>query len=95
MSLLENSCRARKLEAEIIIRYDYAKTARAIAQAVSPDNFKTPRGLFIKTISCDRKVVTTIRNKGKFATFIATIDDLLFCISIAERTLQTATKLDR
>jgi tRNA threonylcarbamoyladenosine modification (KEOPS) complex Pcc1 subunit len=95
MSLLDSSCGARKLEAEIILEYDDAKTAEAIAKAVSPDNFKTPKGLSIKTMSCDKKVVTTISNEEKMATFIATIDDLLFCIATAERALQTAKKLNK
>jgi tRNA threonylcarbamoyladenosine modification (KEOPS) complex Pcc1 subunit len=86
---------ARILEAEIILEYDDSETARAIAKAVSPDNFKTPKGLSIKTVSSDKKVVTTIRNEGKMSTFIATIDDLLFCTSTAEKTLQTARKLNK
>jgi hypothetical protein len=83
------------LEAEIILEYDDAKTVEAIAKAVSPDNFKTPKDLSINTMSCDKKVVTTIRNEGKMATFIATIDDLLFCASTAEKILQTAKKLNK
>lgn len=92
---MENNCVAKKLEAEITLEYANAKTAGAIAKAVSPDNFKTPKGLFIETVSSGKKVVTKIRNKEKFATFIATIDDLLFCISIAEKALQTTRKLNR
>jgi len=83
----------RKLEAEIILEYDDAKTAEAIAKAVSPDNFKTPKGLSIKTTWKEGKVVTQIKCKRKLPTFIATIDDLLFCASTAEKTLQTAKKL--
>ncbi len=83
----------KKLEAEIILEYDETEIAKAIAEAVSPDNYKTPRGLSIKTISDHKKVVTTIKNKGKLATFIATIDDLLFCTSTAEKSLLTTKKL--
>lgn len=83
------------MEAEIILEYDDAKIAEAVAKAVSPDNFKTPRGLFIKTTWEERKVVTQIKSKGKLPTFIATIDDLLFCSSTAEMVLQTAkTKIE-
>jgi len=81
------------LETEIILEYEDAKTAEAIAKAVSPDNFKTPRGLSIKTVRENRKVITQIKCKGKLPTFIATIDDLLFCTSTAEKTLQTTKKL--
>jgi len=81
------------LEAEITLEYDDAKTAEAVAKAVSPDNFKTPRGLSVKTTWTEEKVITQIKCQRKLPTFIATIDDLLFCISTAEKALQTAKKL--
>jgi tRNA threonylcarbamoyladenosine modification (KEOPS) complex Pcc1 subunit len=80
------------LEATITLEYGDAKTADAIANAVSPDNFKTPAGLFIKTERKGRCVLTEVKAEGKLATFIATIDDLLFCVSTAEKTLRTVTK---
>jgi hypothetical protein len=80
------------LEATITLEYDDAKTADAIANAVSPDNFKAPTGLFIKTVRKGSHVITEVKTEGKLATFIATIDDLLFCVSTAEKTLRTVTK---
>jgi hypothetical protein len=80
------------LEATITLEYGDAKTAGAIANAVSPDNFKTPAGLFIKTGRKGNHVLTEVKAEGKLATFIATIDDLLFCVSTAEKTLRTLTK---
>ena len=77
------------MQATITLEYADAKTADAIANAVSPDNFKTPRGLTIKTTRKKSQVVTEITAEGKLATFIATIDDLLFCVSTAEKTLRT------
>jgi tRNA threonylcarbamoyladenosine modification (KEOPS) complex Pcc1 subunit len=82
------------LEAEIILEYDDEKIAEAIARAVSPDNFKTPSGLSIKTTWEGKKVTTQVKCKRKLPTFIATIDDLLFCVSIAEKTLQTTKRLE-
>jgi len=81
------------LEAEIILDYEEAEIAEAIAKAVSPDNFKTPRGLSIKTTWKEKKVLTEIKCEGKLSTFIATIDDLLFCVSTAEKTLRIAKEL--
>ena len=81
------------MEADITLEYEDAKDAEAVAKAVSPDNFKVPPSLSIETTSKGNKVVTYIRCKRKIPTFIATIDDLLFCVSIAEKTLQTAKKL--
>ncbi len=76
----------------ITLEYSDHKTAEAIANAVSPDNYQTLTELTIKTITKDNCVLTEVRNKGKLATFIATIDDLLFCVSTAEVTLCAVTK---
>jgi hypothetical protein len=78
------------LETTITLEYSDEKTAAAIANAVSPDNFKTPAGLFIKTFRSGSKVITEIRAEEKLATFIATIDDLLFSASTAEKTIRIA-----
>lgn len=83
----------RKLEAEITIEYDDEEIAKAIAEAVSPDNFKTPAGLSIKTFQEKNRVITRINCRRKLPTFIATIDDLLFCTSTAEKTIQATKKL--
>lgn len=80
------------MEATIKLEYGDAKTADAIANAVSPDNFKTPTGLSIKTTRNGSCVLTEVKAEGKLGTFIATIDDLLFCVSTAEKTLRTITK---
>jgi tRNA threonylcarbamoyladenosine modification (KEOPS) complex Pcc1 subunit len=81
------------LEAEIVLDYDDAQIAEAIANAVSPDNFKTPSDLSVKTTWKDGKVLTRIECRGKMATFIATIDDLLSCTATAEKALQTMKKI--
>jgi tRNA threonylcarbamoyladenosine modification (KEOPS) complex Pcc1 subunit len=81
------------MEAEIIIEYDDFKTADSVAKAVSPDNLKVPQGLYVKTEQCEEKVITKIKCR-KLNTFIATIDDLLSSISIAEKTLKAAFKLE-
>jgi hypothetical protein len=92
MNLSANNCEARSLQATITLEYPDEKTAEAVAAAVSPDNFKTPVGLQVKTIRQDSQVVTTIQCEGKIATFTATIDDLLFSASTAEKTISTLTK---
>jgi tRNA threonylcarbamoyladenosine modification (KEOPS) complex Pcc1 subunit len=79
------------LEAEITIEYDNAKIAEAIADAVSPDNLVAPRGLSVKTRRERKKVVTRVVCQA-FPTFVATIDDILFSITTAEKTLRK-TKL--
>ncbi len=82
------------MEAEITLEYDDARAAKSIARAISPDNLKTPRGLKVKTLHSDKRIVTKIECKDKLPTFIATIDDLLFCTSTAEKTVQTAKEME-
>lgn len=82
------------MEAEVTLEYDDAKIAQAVARAVSPDNLKTPKGLLIKTTWKAKRVFTNVSYNGKLPTFIATLDDLLFCVSTAEKALQTARKLE-
>jgi tRNA threonylcarbamoyladenosine modification (KEOPS) complex Pcc1 subunit len=79
----------RSLQATITLEYKDEKIAKAIAQAVSPDNFKTPIVLNVKTKRDANKVITQIECEGKLVTFIATIDDLLFSVSTAEKALKT------
>jgi hypothetical protein len=85
---LENNWQVKQLEAKIILEYKTSKIALAIAHAISPDNFSAPSNLFIKTIRKNTQVLTEMKTKEKLSTLIATIDDLLFCVSTAERTLQ-------
>ena len=81
------------MQATVTLEYKDEKTAKAIAQAVSPDNFKTPVGLQVKTVRENKKVITQIECEGKLATFSATIDDLLFSATTAEKTLKTIKKI--
>ena len=81
------------MQATITLEYKDEKTAQAVSEAVSPDNFKTPVGLQVKTMRENNKVITEIDCEGKLATFTATIDDLLFSASTAEKTLHTINKI--
>ena len=87
---MANSFVVNRLEATITLEYADEKTAAAIADAVSPDNYKTPTGLTIQTARKANAVVTEIHAETKLATFIATIDDLLSSASTAEKTLKIA-----
>lgn len=80
------------LEATIKLQYDDQRTAAAVADAVSPDNFKPPAGLSIQTFREGCCVVTVIKADVKLATFIATIDDLLSSASTAEKMISIIKK---
>ena len=73
------------MQAEISLSYETIREADAVARAVSPDNVKTPLGLAIKTTKQGKKVLTQIICETKLETFMATIDDLLSAVCIAER----------
>lgn len=77
------------MEAEIVLYYDDAESAKAVAGAVSPDNYKVPSGLLVKTRRKKGDVSTFVKCRKGFSTFIATIDDLLFSVSLAEKILKT------
>jgi hypothetical protein len=81
------------LEATIQLEYIDQKTAKAVGEAVSPDNFKTPMGLHVRTFMENNKVITKIQFDGRLATLTATIDDLLSCASTAEKTLIAISKI--
>jgi hypothetical protein len=79
------------LKAEITLTYKAVREAEAVASAVAPDNVEVPHGLFVKTTRQKNKVFTQVECKTRLQTFIATIDDLLACVSIAEKAF-TAVK---
>ena len=78
------------MEARIRLSYKNEREAEAVAKAVSPDNVKVPHGLFVKTTRREAKVFTKIECETKLETFMVTIDDLLSCVSIAEKTFSVA-----
>lgn len=80
------------MEAEIRLSYKNQREAQAVAKAVSPDNVDVPSGLYVKTVRNGSEVLTTIECQTRLATLIATIDDLLACVSIAEKTFNVAKK---
>ena len=75
------------LEAKVVLSYKTIQEAEAVAKAVSPDNVKVPQGLFIKTTRRGTRVFTKIECETRLQTFVATIDDLLSAVSVAERTV--------
>jgi hypothetical protein len=87
MNWSRNNRKQPLLQAKIQLFYKTIKEAEAVAKAVTPDNQKVPQGLFIKTTKQGKRVFTKIQCETKLWTFIATIDDFLGAVSIAEKTL--------
>jgi hypothetical protein len=80
------------LEAEIRLSYQNEREAEAVAKAVYPDNVEVPPGLHIETLRSGSDVHTTIECQTRLQTLIATIDDLLACVSVAEKAFNVAKK---
>ena len=80
------------LEAEFTFSYEDEGEAEAVVRAVSPDNVVVPSDLFIETVRRGREVLTLVRCERRMETFLATIDDLLSCVSIAEKAFSAAKK---
>ncbi len=81
------------MEATITLEYSNMKLAKAVANALSPDNFKTPPKLTVKTVVKQKKVVSQIKCDSRLTTFTATIDDLLFSATTAEKAIKAVEKI--
>ena len=80
------------MEAEIRLSYGNEREAEAVAKAVSPDNVEVPPGLYVETVRKGSDVLTKVECQTRLPTLIATIDDLLACVSVAEKTFKVAKK---
>ncbi len=80
------------MEAEIRLCYGNEREAEAVAKAVSPDNVEVPPGLTVETVREGSEVLTRVECQTRLQTFIATLDDLLSCVSVAEKTFTVAKK---
>jgi hypothetical protein len=80
------------LEAEIRLVYKNEREAEAVAKAVSPDNVQAPPGLLIKTVQNGSEVYTKVDCQTRLQMLLATLDDLLACISVAEKAFKISEK---
>ena len=80
------------MEAEFTFCYENEREAEAIVKAVSPDNIGIPSSMKITATKRGREVVTLVSCEMKLETFLATIDDLLRCVLVAEKAFSVAKK---
>lgn len=83
------------MKAKIMLNYKNAREAETVARAVSPDNLKTPIGLTVKTMRRGTMVVTKIDWEGEPGTLLATVNDLLSCVQVAEKTVKTVESVHK
>jgi hypothetical protein len=81
------------LEAEIRLCYGDEREAEAVMKAVSPDNVEVPAGLSVVTVRERSEVFTRVKCQMRLRTFIATLDDLLSCVSVAEKSFAVTKRL--
>ncbi len=81
-----------RFEAEIRLRYGSVREAEAVAKAVSPDNVTVPRGLLVSTSRHGSSVLTRVVCGTRLLTFLATVDDFLSAVSVAERSVSAVKK---
>jgi phosphoserine phosphatase len=84
-------CRGAK--AYVSFRYRTEVAAKVIVGAVSPDNIPVPPGLSIKSSRREAKAETRVFCAKGVGTLLATLDDLLSSIQLAEKTIQTLESL--
>ena len=73
-----------KMRANVVCGYKKREAAKAIAAAIQPDNLQAPKGVQVRTSVNNTRVATLVELDGRIETLLATLDDLLACISTAE-----------
>ena len=86
--------RLRAFQAMIKLSYEDEKTARAIHDAVGPDNENLPEGLRISSSTSGNLLRLEISCEKSLESFWATLDDLLACIQAAERAILSVAQED-
>ncbi len=75
-------------EAELKLTYPDELAAKAIYDAVRPDNELLPQGLEIRALARGSSVELRVICRKSLESLQATIDDLLACVQAAERALK-------
>jgi len=79
-----------RVETRISLVYGGEREAEAILKSISPDNIDLPKGLMIRTFTEKGRLIALITYDGdNLLTLRSTVDDLLSCISVAEKTLSS------
>ena len=79
--------KGRAVEAKATIRYSNMEIANAILEAIGPDNCQVPEGIEIKATLIGSVLNLEILCTKGVGSFITTLDDLLACISAAEKAI--------
>lgn len=75
-------------EAVLSVVFEDEETAESIILAIEPDNLQAPSKLDVKSSVVGRCLEVSITCRGKLETLIQTVDDLLSCIQVAEKSIK-------
>ncbi|MBM3291653.1 hypothetical protein FJY84_03135 [Candidatus Bathyarchaeota archaeon] len=75
-------------EISMTIKYPNEEIAKTIINAVNPDNFQAPKDLKITMSMSNAEISIEIKGSKSIGSLLNTIDDLLECISTAEKVLK-------
>jgi hypothetical protein len=75
-------------ESDLTLRYTDEETARAVTEAVSPDNFQAPEGMEVSVMRRKTEIDIHILCPKGVGSLISTLDDLLSCLAAAEKALK-------
>jgi hypothetical protein len=74
-------------EADLKFRYPDEETAKAVAEAISPDNYQAPKSLELSVERIGKEITVKVFCPKGVGSLISTLDDLLSCLSAAEKAL--------
>lgn len=74
-----------KLQAEVSCEYKNESISQTVASSIRPDNLDAPENVKIKTTESGNRVKSEIEVENGIETMLNTLDDLLSCISTAEK----------
>ena len=75
-------------EADLKFLYPNEETARAVAEAISPDNYQAPKSLELSVERKGKEIAIKVLCPKGVGSLISTLDDLLSCLSAAEKVLK-------
>jgi len=87
--LMKLSVNNQLVESSILIKYSNSDIAKTILNAVNPDNFLAPKDLRITMTISDDTILININSSKGIGSLLNTLDDLLECISVAEKVLNS------
>lgn len=75
------------VESKIEIYFNSSETAKAVLNALSPDNKDAPKGIDIQTIGEQHKLTVLVKTNN-VGSMVVTLEDIFQCIQAAETTLK-------